>query len=68
VANPSDSFVSPARAAELLACSRRTIYRHVADGRIAALRFGSSPNAPLKIPIGSLVEQLHLIDMKEPPK
>ena len=68
MANPSDTFVSPARAAELLGVSRRSVYRWVGQGTLPALRVGSAANSPLRIRTGDLVEQLRLIDTKEHPK
>jgi len=63
---PTDVFVSPAEAARLLAVSTDTIYRHVADGRLPALRFGSAKNAPLRIRTTDLVEQLSLPGTQRP--
>jgi excisionase family DNA binding protein len=56
----TDEFVSPSEAARLLAVSTKTIYRHIGDGSLRALRCGTAKNAPLRIRLGDLAEQLHL--------
>src|SRR4051794_19676473 len=53
-------FVSPRQAAELLAVSRRSVYRYIAAGRLRAVRVGVGRNAPLRVRTSDLVEQLRL--------
>jgi excisionase family DNA binding protein len=57
----TDRFVSPSQAARLIGRSTRTIYRAVAAGRLAALRWGDAPNAPIRIRASDLAEQLRLV-------
>jgi excisionase family DNA binding protein len=39
----------------MLRVSRRSLYRMVKDGRIAAVRLGDGPSARLRIPLSSVV-------------
>jgi excisionase family DNA binding protein len=40
---PSKRFFRPDEVAQLLALSRRTIYRMIRDGRLQGVRWGSGP-------------------------
>ena len=58
--NVEQEFVSPREAAQLLAVSRRSIYRYITAGRLRAVKVGAARNAPLRVRKTDLVEQLRL--------
>jgi len=64
IAHPTERFVSPAEAARLLACSRRSIYGWISSGRLRAVRVGHAPNSPLRVRVSDLTEQLQLPDVR----
>lgn len=56
----TDHLLDPRTAAEWLGCSRRTIYRRVADGSLPALKLAAAANSPIRVRASDLVRQLHL--------
>jgi excisionase family DNA binding protein len=57
--NEPQKLLTVKEVAQRLGQSRFSVYRRVADGTFPAIRIGSTPNAPIRIPERELNEYLY---------
>lgn len=56
--SPSPTFLTVPQTAELLNCSRASVYRGISDGRIPAVQLGGR-GKPLRIPLNELTNWVY---------